>query len=286
MNEHPDLKALVQETPQIATLPSVYSELSTLITQQHANATLVARVVSMDPGLTVRLLRMVNSSFYGLQHRVDTVSHAVSLIGHEQLRQLALATTVVHMFRAMPEHLINMKSYWSHSIATAIACRALGRMLQVAKVESLFVTGLLHAVGSLVICINRPRKARRVFILVKNSERQLHEVEKEVLGYTHADVGAALMKNWGLSPTQVEAVRWKHEPMKAGVTHRKAAAILHVANVVSCALNVGSVGDEVIPKFSEEAWEELGLEPEAMQALVWEIEEQFEDLTQRMTETG
>lgn len=284
MGDHPDLNALVQETPQIATLPSVYSELSMLITQNRANATLVARVVSLDPGLTVRLLRMVNSSFYGLDRRVDTVSHAVSLIGHEQLRQLALATTVVHMFRAMPEHLINMSSYWSHSIATAIACRSLGRMLRVEKVESLFVTGLLHAVGSLIICINRPRKARRVFIQAKNSERQLNEVEQDVLGYTHADVGAALMKNWGLSSHQFEAVRWKHAPMQAEERYCKVASILHVANVVACALNVGSVGDEVIPRFSEEAWSYLGLGAESIQALVWEIEEQYEDLTQRMTD--
>ena len=282
MNEHPDLKVLVQETPQIATLPSVYSELSTLITQHRANATLVARVVSLDPGLTVRLLRMVNSSFYGLDRRVDTVSHAVSLIGHEQLRQLALATTVVHMFRAMPEHLINMKSYWSHSIATAIACRSLGRMRRVDNVESLFVTGLLHAVGSLVICINRPRKARRVFIQAKNSEKELHEVEEDAR-YTHADVGAALMKNWGLSANQVEAVRYKHAPMNAQTAYRKEAAILHVASVVACALNVGSVGNEVIPTFSAEAWEDLGLGTEATQALAG-TEEQYEDLTKRMTD--
>ena len=171
MNEHPDLKVLVQETPQIATLPSVYSELSTLISQHRANATLVARVVSLDPGLTVRLLRMVNSSFYGLDRRVDTVSHAVSLIGHEQLRQLALATTVVHMFRAMPEHLINMKSYWSHSIATAIACRSLGRMLRVDNVESLFVTVCFTPLGAWsfalidrarhVVCLFRPKTVKR-----------------------------------------------------------------------------------------------------------------------------
>ena len=73
-------------------------------------------------------------------------------------------------------------------------------------------------------------------------------MEEDVLGYTHADVGAALMKNWGLSANQVEAVRYKHAPMNAQTAYRKEAAILHVANVVACALNVGSVGNEVIPR--------------------------------------
>ena len=172
------LAQLVRETPQIATLPSVYTELSAMIHRTSVNATQIARVVSMDPGLTVRLLKMVNSSFYGFDHRIDTVSHAVSIIGHKQLKELALATTVVHMFRAMPEHLINMDLYWRHSVATAIACRSLGRMIGLDKVEYLFVAGLLHGVGSLIVCINRPREARKVFIKVQNSGELLHEVDR------------------------------------------------------------------------------------------------------------
>ena len=276
------LQQLVNETPQIATLPSVYTELSGLISQSSVNATQLARVVSMDPGLTVRLLRMVNSSYYGFDHRIDTVSHAVSVIGHQQLKQLALATTVVHMFRAMPEHLINMDSYWRHSVATAIAARTLGRMLGLDKVEYLFVAGLLHGVGSLIVCINRPHEARRVFIKVKNSDRLLHEVENEVLGFNHADVGGALMKNWGLSSAQVEAVEFKHRPNEAP-NYAMEACILHLSNLVACALNMGSVGDVCVPSLDTDAWSRMGLSDEIMASLVWEIEDQFEDMVRALT---
>jgi HD-like signal output (HDOD) protein len=276
------LQQLVNETPKIATLPSVYTELSAVLSSRHVNATQIAGVVSVDPGLTVRLLKMVNSSFYGFDQYIDTVSHAVSLIGHRQLKELALATTVVHMFRAMPEHLINMDSYWRHSVATAIAARALGRMMGMSKVEYLFVTGLLHGVGSLVVCINRPHEARRVFIKVKNSGDLLHHVEAEVLGFNHADVGGALMKNWGLALPQVEAVKYKHRPDEAP-NHGVEAAILHVSNVVASALNMGSVGDVSVPSLNPWAWETLGLRPEAMKSLVWEIEDQFEELVSALT---
>tara|TARA_Y100000589_G_scaffold323756_1_gene358763 strand:+ start:291 stop:1142 length:852 start_codon:yes stop_codon:yes gene_type:complete len=277
------LAQLVRDTPQIATLPSVYTELSAMINQHHVNATQIARVVSMDPGLTVRLLKMVNSSFYGFEHRIDTVSHAVSVIGHKQLKDLALATTVVHMFRAMPEHLINMNSYWRHSVATAIACRALGRMIGLDKVEYLFVAGLLHGVGSLIVCINRPREARKVFIKVQNSGALLHEVETEVLGFNHADVGGALMENWGLSPAQVEGVRFKHTPDQAP-QYGMEASILHLANLVSCSLNMGSVGDVSVPPLNSAAWDRINLAPTVMQTLVWEIEDQFEELLKTLTQ--
>jgi len=276
------LEQLVKETPQIATLPSVYTELSALISKHNVNATHIARVVSMDPGLTVRLLKMVNSSFYGFDHRIDTVSHAVSVIGHQQLKELALATTVVHMFRSMPEHLINMDSYWRHSVATAISCRALGRMLGLDKVEYLFVAGLLHGVGSLVVCINRPHEARRVFIKVQNSGALLHDVEDAVLGFNHADVGGALMRNWGLSLAQVEGVQYKHRPDEAP-NFAMEASILHLSNLVACALNMGGVGDVSVPPLNPDAWQRLGLSPEIIQSLVWEIEEQFEELVATLT---
>ena len=276
------LEQLVRETPQIATLPSVYTELSAIINGHNVNATKIARVVGMDPGLTVRLLKMVNSSFYGFDHRIDTVSHAVSIIGHKQLKELALATTVVHMFRAMPEHLINMDSYWRHSIATAIACRSLGRMIGLDKVEYLFVAGLLHGVGSLIVCINRPREARKVFIKVQNSGALLHEVEDEVLGFNHADVGGALMENWGLSLAQVEGVKFKHTPSEAP-NYGMEASILHLANIVACALNMGSVGDVSVPPLNRSAWDRIGLKPAVMQTLVWEIEDQFEELLKTLT---
>jgi HD-like signal output (HDOD) protein len=268
---------LVRETPQIATLPSVYTELSRLISLRDGNATNVARVVSMDPGLTVRLLRMVNSPFYGFTHRIDTVTHAVSVIGFEQLKQLALATTVVQMFRAMPEHLINMESYWRHSVATAICSRFLGRLLRFNNVERMFVTGLLHGVGSLVICINRPKLARRVFIRVRNSDQTLHEVERDLLGFDHADVAAALMKKWSLSPAQIEAVGYKHRPSEAP-KFAKEASILHLSNIVASSLNMGSIGGHAVAPMDEEAWESLGLNPATMTSAVWEIEDQFEDL--------
>jgi hypothetical protein len=117
---------------------------------------------------------------------------------------------------------------------------------------------------------------------VKNSDRLLHEVENEVLGFNHADVGGTLMENWGLSAAQVEAVQFKHRPNEAP-NFGMEASILHVSNLVACALNMGSVGDVCIPNLDADAWTRMGLSEEVMAALVWEIEDQFEDMVKTLT---
>jgi len=262
----------------------VYTQLSDLIARRDVNATSLARIVSLDPGLTVRLLKMVNSPFYGFPTRIDTVSHAVTVVGFEQLKQLALATTVVRMFRSMPEHLINMNLYWRHSIATALCCRILGRICRYSQVEHLFVAGLLRGVGSLVICINRPSDARRVLIEVENSGRLLHSVEKDKLGFDHAEVGGALLENWALNEQQMEAVRFQYNPLSAGKWKRE-AAILHLANIIVSALNMGSIGRANVPPLDSDAWDLLGLQPWVISSAIWEVEEHFEDMVRAMAES-
>ena len=140
----------------------------------------------------------------------------------------------------------------------------------------------VNTVG-LIVCINRPREARKVFIKVQNSGALLHEVETEVLGFNHADVGGALMENWGLSPAQVEGVRFKHTPDQAP-QYGMEASILHLANLVSCSLNMGSVGDVSVPPLNSAAWDRINLAPTVMQTLVWEIEDQFEELLKTLTQ--
>ena len=229
---------IVGASPKIAALPAAYVEITQLLDDPHADFDSIGAAVSHDPAMSAQLLRMVNSSFFGRGRQVHLISHAVGLVGRRQLRQVALSTMVIHMFRMMPESLVDMDSFWRHSLATGLCARGLGKNLVLSN-EQLFTAGLLHDVGSLVILMNRPKEARRILTRCAQGSRLVHEVEREVLGCDHAEVGAALLECWGIGGATASAVAHHHHPMAAKSNHR-VAALVHVADVVVSALQIGS----------------------------------------------
>ncbi len=142
---------LVQSAMRLASLPSIYLRLTEVTTDGRSTSTDVARVIQEDPSLSARLLRLVNSAFYGFPSRVDTITQAINLVGTNQVMELALASSVLRAFEGIPRDRVDMDGFWRHSIGTAIAARAIALRRRVASAERYFVAGLLHDVGRLVL---------------------------------------------------------------------------------------------------------------------------------------
>jgi HD-like signal output (HDOD) protein len=118
-----DLQNLVSQSPQISSLPTIFYQINEAVEDPECSFVEIGEIISSDPSLSARLLRIVNSSYFGFPNKIETITHAVTIVGMAQLRDLALATTVVNQFKGIPKNLINMENFWLHSVATGLTAK-------------------------------------------------------------------------------------------------------------------------------------------------------------------
>lgn len=229
---------LVESAASIISLPDIYFRVSRLIDEPGCTSARLAEVIAYDPGLTARVLKMANGAYYGRTQRVETVAQAITLIGTGDLRHLVLATSATQAFRNITNTVIDMDTFWQHSVCCALAARALAAHCQPHHRERSFVAGLLHDVGQLLICHQIPDAAKKIqerWVAQGSGDR--YRLEQEELGFTHADVGAELLKSWELPVSLWEAVECHHNPADAKLFPVD-AALIHVADALANAMNL------------------------------------------------
>jgi putative nucleotidyltransferase with HDIG domain len=258
----------------VASLPGIYLRLCDIINDPRSSAVDVGRVMADDPGLTARLLRLVNSALYGFPSRIETVSQAISIVGTAQLSDLALATSVIRAFADMPEDLVTMESFWRHSVACGTTARVIAIRRREPNVERFFVAGLLHDIGRPIIFMRAAAEERRALALAREKTLALFEAEHQVMGFDHTHVGAALLEAWKLPASLREAVALHHHPERAQ-RFPVEAGIVHVADVLANGLRLGSSGERLVPPFVPSAWDLLGLPTAAVPGILEEAERQY-----------
>ncbi len=270
---------LVKGVVKLISLPEIYIRVSQILEDPNHNARQLGDIISHDPALTARILRIVNSAYYSLASKVELVSRAVSIVGEDDLRNLVLATSAVDTFKRIPNQLIDIDLFWRHSVHTGIVSRLLSKHCNILHGERLFVAGMLHDIGKLVLYFKEPELSQQVLIAAADSDGQLFHSEKEIIGFTHADVGAALISAWKLSDTLKDVVAYHHTPLKAK-NHRMEASIVHIANCIVNALEpdieinehiledypgfepksleITGLDLKILPEVMEQAWEQAG----------------------------
>jgi len=253
---------LVKGVVKLISLPEIYIRVSQILEDPNHNARQLGEIISHDPALTVRILRIVNSAYYSLVAKVELVSRAVSVIGEGDLHNLVLATSAVDTFKRIPNQLVDIDLFWRHSVHTGIVSRLLSRHCNILHGERLFIAGMLHDLGKLILYFKEPELSQQVLLAAADSDGQLFRSEKEIIGFTHADVGAALIEAWKLSDTLKEVIACHHTPLKAK-KFRTETAIVHIANCVVNAIDPDVEVDEHLlddyPSFEPETLKITGL---------------------------
>jgi len=270
----PSITNLVEDCPTVASLPSVYHRITEVMSDPYSSSGDFGAVVSEDPGLTARLLRLVNSAFYNLPSEIDSVTQALSVIGTHQLHDLVLATSVISMFDDVPAEFIDMESFWKHCLATGVTCRVLATGRGEANVERLFVAGLLHDIGRLLMFMGNPDDTIDCMTRAREHGHLVYVLEQEVMGYDHAQVGQTLLKAWRLPESLQEPVEFHHNPKNAR-RFRVEAAIVHIADVTAHSLLLGNSGEQFIPPLSDAAWYRMDGADSVSPATFAEIEIQY-----------
>lgn len=257
------VRKLVDKVQGLPTLPSMLNNINQMILNPRTSAKEVAQVIASDPALTSKVLRVVNSSFYGFPNRITTITHAIVILGFNTVKSIVLSSTIFDVFRrSVKPGDFDRAEFWKHSIGCGAAAKVLGRRINYPMLEELFIAGLLHDVGKIILDQFLADKFAEVLALVRSRDCLIVEAEAEVLGLTHADVGAWLFEKWNLSKGLVETTRCHHNPQLAG-DQQKFAEIIHLADILVRALRFGNGGDAKIPAVNDAAWRSLGLaEPE------------------------
>lgn len=270
------LHELVQDNDGIPSLPTIYTRISDTVEDPRSSMRDIAQIISTDQSLSARLLRLVNSAFFGFPSKIDTISHAVTIVGTQQLRDLALATAIIQMFKNIPAELVDMKSFWRHSIGCGIASRLLASYHCEPNIEHFFVAGLLHDVGRLILYGKMAEEAKEILTQAREKHEILHHVERQVLGFDHADVGGLLLQEWKLPATLEEAVKYHHRPTRAP-NYMVDSGITHIADLITNALELGTSGESFVPLLDESCWSQLVFSPSILAPMTKQVDQQFHD---------
>ena len=223
---------LTQDVAQLVSLPRAYHRISEMLDDPNYGAADIGNVITHEPALAARLLRMVNSAYYNFPSRIDNVPLAITVLGTRALRDMVLGTSVANAFARIDTELVDMADFWQHSIYCGLLSRLIGKQLNHRGSEQLFLAGLLHDLGKLVIYTQIPEQAARVLREFKDSNTALFVVEKEILGFTHAEVGEALLTNWQLPALFREVAAYHHAP-DAAQQFPVETCIVHVADALT-----------------------------------------------------
>lgn len=210
-----DPQHLAQSASQLATLPRAYYRIQQMLDDERYGAADIGKVIAHEPALTARLLRMVNSAYYALPSKIDSIPMAITVLGTRALRDLVLATSVSAAFERIDTDLVDVAGFWHHSLYCGIMARLLSRRLRIGESEQAFIGGLLHDIGKLVMYNRIPDEAAAVLRELREDGPPLYALERERLGFTHADVGAALLDVWELPLVYREITAFHHHPSDA-----------------------------------------------------------------------
>jgi HD-like signal output (HDOD) protein len=204
---------LLESDVRLFSLPSIVLELNLMISTGSARD--IARLVSQDVGLTARLLRIANSASYGLRDRIDNIHQAVAVVGMNDLANLVLATVAVRKFARIRQDLVDMEEFWRRSVLAGVAARILAEETHVTHPERLFVAGLLHDIGSLILYYKEPERSQAILLEAGRDRSREAELQRGGFGFTFADLGAALMRHWNLPELMEHCIQQQLTPLSS-----------------------------------------------------------------------
>jgi len=278
-----DPQKVIKKIDDLPTLPRTVLQITGLVNDPKSSAKDLARVITDDQVLTVRLLKLVNSSFYGFPQRISTVTGAIVLLGFDAIRNLLLTTSVFDLFaNRNRQKKQDQERFWDHSLGCAVGAKVIGNYLRHDKIEELFVSGLLHDIGKIVEMMFLPDEFSEIVAAVNRDNILITTAENNVLGYNHAEVGKLLAEKWNLPVKLVQVIAHHHHPDNAG-SFAMEAAIVHLADIFCRALSMGYGGDHKIPPLDKLAWERLKIQPGAIETIMATMHREYRDISSFIT---
>lgn len=267
---------LVPQVENLFSLPEIYFQVKKTIDHPKSTIEDVAKIISQDPNISVRILNIANSAFFGFATKIDTITRAISIMGLSHLQNLILAISATKAFKGINKDLINMRDFWLHSVYCAAIAQLLGRKCNILDNERLFVCGILHDIGHLVMYSTLPTHAATVLSRAKIEQLPLEQLEVETFGFNYAEVGGELLKHWQLPASLYEPVQ-KHMDLQSAENFLLETAIVHLANILVLREEQKKTGI-IAPEINPQAFQITGLSIEDIEPLKLEAKKNMADI--------
>jgi putative nucleotidyltransferase with HDIG domain len=250
------LHYVIEQIEDLPSLPLVLAKVTALLSDPRTSAEDVGRAIASDQALASRVIRLVNSAFYGFPGRIQTISHAISLLGFSTVHNVVLTTSVMSAFAGSDnsDDSLDLQQFWLHSIAVGSFAKTAARLLHRGNPEEAFVAGLLHDVGKLVMLNHLPKEYRKVLTQRTVEKCSLRQAERRNLGTDHAEVGAWLARLWNMPEGLQRAIGGHHAPGEDEL-----CMVVHLGDILARALELGNGGDVFVPPLSISCAKGLGL---------------------------
>lgn len=242
----------LKHCPRLPSLSSINSALRELLNADQRYTSQVAEIIRRDPSLTARLLRLVNSVYYGLSTPVNSIEEAVFYLGVRQIRQLVMVTPIIEDFQKLAGQApFPWRDFWQHCIGTAMLTREVISALRAPTDEVDYVAGLIHDVGKIAMAAACPEHFQAIYGQSGSPAQDPRAVERQVLGMDHCELGALYLKSHHLPDALVDVSRFHHEPERAA-HHAHLVAAVQIANLMVRHAGIGNSGNNT--PVSEEDW--------------------------------
>ncbi len=235
------VQSAVQEISHIATLPEVTMKIIQLVEDPDSTANDLNKIISNDPALGARILKVVNSAFYGLPGQIGSINRAIVLLGLNAVKNIAIAASLAKLFRGGKiANNFDARELWSHAIACATGTKLLAQHAGLGLPDEAFLAGLIHNIGIMVeIQARRSKFVQVMEKLEKEPQTTLRQAEQEILGASHEQFGTALCKLWKFPQSFQYVTGFHHNPMELNDKNRMLTGLVHVADILAAKSEIG-----------------------------------------------
>lgn len=266
------LDSVVDNINRLPSLPAIVNELIVALGDKGVSVDELAHGIEKDQALSARALRVANSPFYGVRQPIATIHDAIVVLGFRAVSSLVTTAALTNFFK-MPELAwFDQSVFWHHSLGTAVCGRQLAKRTGLDP-EIGFTAGLLHDIGRLMLVVCCPRQYQAATNWRNEHACFLVDAEKEVMGVTHAEAGAALAKHWNFAESIRDAVAFHHAPPESAAATM--ADLTHVADILAHALDMARDPHTLVARIDAGAWTRLGLDWDRLADTLPDIEHEF-----------
>ena len=267
-----DIKSLrrkVENINSLPTIPSTLKQISKIIEEPLISLKEIGDFISNDPALTTKILKMVNSAFYGFPGRISSTSHATVLLGLNVIKGLLVGVSV---FEVMQNTMLGL---WEHSLGCAITSRLMAKRKGLKDYDDVYAAGLLHDIGKIILFLEFPKEYKETMNEAELKEITIVEAERDHFVTNHADIGSWLAEKWFFPRNLIEVIKYHHNPHLSKNAPIE-TAIVHLADIFMRASGVGFAGDPFVPAVNPVAFETLNFSETDIKEILEEMEDSLE----------
>jgi len=270
------IERLFDRIGEVSSLPGVATRVIEVVNDESAGADDLLEVVQLDPALGVRILRTVNSAYYSLRYKVRDLKSAINLLGFDEVRNLALTVHVSKLFGDEKGYgTYSREGLWDHLVGVASASRLVSRVAGKAMPEEVYLCGLLHDVGYILLDQFIHKRFRQVVDRLDETTTT-RAVERRILTFDHTELGEYVTRKWHFPEAVTDTIRYHHNPTEYTGEHGDTVAIVAVANALCSRKGLSAMGISNVPVPESTVFESLGIGHEELSSIWTQFEETLE----------